>query len=107
MFESESRGNRKKMEETSGKVLARLHHMKSLLCKTIKSKDKGNSFSRSKYVDDLLSETPQFCTGMSSQNESYYSVDQEEVPTDTSLLDVSFLSLCANREVLKEVLSFE
>jgi hypothetical protein len=30
--------NRKKMEETTVKVLARLHHMKSMLCKTIKSK---------------------------------------------------------------------
>jgi len=30
--------NRNKMEETTGKVFARLHHMKSILCKTIKSK---------------------------------------------------------------------
>ena len=30
--------NRKKMEETTVKVFARLHHMKSMLCKTIKSK---------------------------------------------------------------------
>jgi hypothetical protein len=30
--------NRNKMEETTAKVFARLHHMKSILCKTIKSK---------------------------------------------------------------------
>jgi hypothetical protein len=30
--------NRNKMEETTGKVFARLHQMKSILCKTIKSK---------------------------------------------------------------------
>jgi hypothetical protein len=34
--------NRNKMEETTGKVFARLHHMKSILCKTIKSKYIGN-----------------------------------------------------------------
>lgn len=30
--------NRKKMEETTAKVFARLHHMKNFLCKKIKSK---------------------------------------------------------------------
>jgi hypothetical protein len=39
MYESElvEYTNRNKMEETSGKVFARLHQMKSILCKTIKS----------------------------------------------------------------------
>ncbi len=36
--------NRNKMEETTGKVFARLHHMKSILCKTIKSKYKTVNF---------------------------------------------------------------
>lgn len=36
--------NPKKMEETTGKVFARLHHMKSILCKTIKSKYSSISF---------------------------------------------------------------
>ena len=40
MYESEivEYTNRHRMEETTAKVLARLHHMKSVLCKTIKSK---------------------------------------------------------------------
>ncbi len=30
--------NRNRMEETTGKVFARLHQMKSILCRTFKSK---------------------------------------------------------------------
>jgi len=40
MYESEiiEYTNRHRMEETTAKVFARLHHMKSILYKTIKSK---------------------------------------------------------------------
>ncbi|CAF1041457.1 unnamed protein product [Adineta steineri] len=46
--------NRNKMEETTARVFARLHHMKSVLCKTIKK-------------------TPKFCGGISNRNGTYCS----------------------------------
>lgn len=44
MYENESGEytNRHRMEETTAKVMARLHHMKSVLCKTIRSKFKSH-----------------------------------------------------------------
>ncbi|UJR13790.1 hypothetical protein I4U23_000800 [Adineta vaga] len=73
--------NRNKMEETTAKVFARLHHMKSVLCKTIKK-------------------TPKFCGGIRNQNvtycspTSYMSTTDDEIdklyePTVTSFADIT------------------
>ena len=47
MYESEiiEYTNRHKMEETTAKVFARLHHMKSIFYKTIKSKYINQKFN--------------------------------------------------------------
>ncbi|CAF1189737.1 unnamed protein product [Rotaria sordida] len=52
--------NRNKMEETTAKVFARLHHMKNILCKTFKK-------------------TPQFCGGISNHNDTYYSMTNDDI----------------------------
>jgi hypothetical protein len=86
--------NRNKMEETTGKVFARLHQMKSILCKTIKSKYCLTISSN--IVCVLFLETPQFCGGITHRNGSYCSprsyynnFDKFSEPIVTSLLSVS------------------
>ena len=76
MYESElvEYTNRNKMEETSGRVFARLHQMKSILCKTIKSNYRlRNNWNHRRIIFSstncpvnlhCILETPQFCGGM-------------------------------------------
>ena len=84
--------NRKKMEETTGKVFARLHQMKSILCKTFKSKC---NYPLKTSIGISLSETPQFCGGISNRNgsfcspRSYYSAEHDEISQYSELPYVS------------------
>lgn len=86
--------NRKKMEETTGKVFARLHQMKSILYKTFKSKF---DFLLCTFISVgfPFAETPQFCGGISNHNgslcspRSYDEISQYSDLPDGSLLHVS------------------
>ncbi|CAF1199356.1 unnamed protein product [Rotaria sordida] len=90
--------NRNKMEETTAKVFARLHHMKNILCKTFKktpqfcggiSNHNDTYYSMTNDDIDKLSEpifetltnvkTPQFCGGISNHNDTYYSMTNDDI----------------------------
>lgn len=111
--------NRTKMEETTGKVFARLHQMKSILCKTIKSMLRFILYTevifRMIFID---LETPRFC-GVSRNYHhtsycsptNYYSMTTNDSkkysePTDISSTNVSICLKEKEKKTIKKFLFF-